>query len=475
MPTHRTHGLPPAICTHVHDAKIRILNALHPAPTVNLADPKADPKAIQLVIDRAFINSLSTETWRDANTCRKLEFVINNAISHSTLADFIEDHFNDSSKPFADFYNSLCTSDAGAWLEAPGTYVSNTSMNDTAFVYAVHLRLQTQPAFLAPLSGACGHAVCKAVPHSIHHGFGCPVTRGAKIAGHHALCNVITSTASFIQSGLTSTIVNTVREPSMQSICTRLPLANAVSNALKAADTASDAAVAAALAHTHAQAFSHPDAPQLLASALVAKALATRAADAAKQAEEDAKAAAQQGARLQQLDRSYVPPANGIEHNIIHRGDVAIQTIKAHGSQNPGPTFVVDVSVTHGISSGVVHVNPNQPLTLNTPGAACEFRSKEKMRHYTRRYIIGNIELVPLIFETGGRINKAGIKFINTLAKLHSISGARQLGGVPLPFPMARTQLVQRLSVTLQTYNARLFHAYHTGHLRADVGPGGGP
>ena len=129
----------------------------------------------------------------------------------------------------------------------------------------------------------------------------------------------------------------------------------------------------------------------------------------------------------------------------------------------------------HGISSGVVDVNHNQPLTLNKPGAASALRAKEKVRHYTRRYIISNIELVPLIFETGGRINKAGINFINTLAKLHSISGARQLGGVPLPFPMARMQLVQRLSVTLQTYNARLFHAYHNGHLRADVGPGGGP
>ena len=171
------------------------------------------------------------------------------------------------------------------------------------------------------------------------------------------------------------------------------------------------------------------------------------------------------------------PDSNQLD--VAHRGDIRFNSTKTIKGKTACFTTIVDISGTHPVSSSVNSSGePIATLPLERapahhlePGHHAETRSTDKLKFYNRHYHLQTLEVVPLVLETGGRINKLGRQLISNVARHFTSSGVREQGAA-VPYSRARLQLMQRLSVIWQRHNARIFRAYVLGHLRSDLRPG---
>jgi len=165
---------------------------------------------------------------------------------------------------------------------------------------------------------------------------------------------------------------------------------------------------------------------------------------------------------------------NAPDPTTAHRADVLLVTAKNSDGDEPIIKTIVDVTGTHPVSgrvNGNGVVISSLPLTqapAHPAGHQAEKRAAAKVSHYSSNYHVNNLEVVPFVFETSGRFNLDGRKLLSMLARIVSQSACRQRG-LPVLFGTARMQLAQRISVIIQTHNARAYRKYVSGLLRSDA------
>jgi len=162
----------------------------------------------------------------------------------------------------------------------------------------------------------------------------------------------------------------------------------------------------------------------------------------------------------------------GVERQPIAPEPTTLHTFDAYFKLNNDRQFIVDVSSIHPTdsrtnSAGVNIMDLDRPA--ERPNAYLEKRDQEKIDKYEKNYQLNsNFKVVPFVFATYGRLSQPAIDLVSQLAKLQCCSGYR-LRGLPLPYSLARRQLAQRISVTIQSCHARLYRSYNLGHLRKDL------
>ena len=256
------------------------------------------------------------------------------------------------------------TSDAGAWLDAAGTYASRTVMSDIVYKTAAQLRLQTL-SFHGYCANCSNVPAGRLVPHSHHHALVC-----SKMAGHRNRRH------------------NVIRDTLVQ-IASRIP----------DADVASEP-------HVHSE-------------------------------------------------LHYARKAGGDKNDdgsdIDHRGDAWIRASDKQAEHK----WLVDVTVVHPPRPS------NDAASAAEPGAAAETAAAKKVDTYTRNYTIPSEVVVPVAFETVGRINDSAVVFLKQLAWL-LFRTQKEGSGMPRPRAFFRRMLGERLSVALQRGNARMVNVYRT-------------
>jgi hypothetical protein len=97
-------------------------------------------------------------------------------------------------------------------------------------------------------------------------------------------------------------------------------------------------------------------------------------------------------------------------------------------------------------------------------------RDADKRKKYNENYLTteNNIKVVPFCFAITGRLSEPAREFVSYLAQLRQRCGYRRRG-IPVGYPQIRRQIVQLLSVTIQTHHARLYRSYALGFLRKDA------
>ena len=99
-----------------------------------------------------------------------------------------------------------------------------------------------------------------------------------------------------------------------------------------------------------------------------------------------------------------------------------------------------DVTVTDTVAPSYIH------LTSATAGAAAEQAAERKYVKYND--LMTTHHFIPVAFETMGPINAAGLEFIRELGRrITMVTGE----------PKETSYLLQRLSVTIQRFNAIAF------------------
>ena len=478
LPNHTTHRLPVAICHHFNDAQQRTLAQLggeEPPPTND--DSLAEDK--QRAREYRFVKSLSTATWQPPGTLRHLEYQLNQAINNYTTRVFVDRYANSDNKPFADFYSSMCSTEAGGWLNAAGTFSSRTRMTNDEYLFALHLRLQTVPLGTPALTTFCSSCTADGstpVPHSIHHCFKCTVMHGANIDRHDSIRDLIIYVAKLTKAGPFSLIDQIVKEPVMQYYAHRK---QTVTNELKSAvqkrllpalitrdvpsaetEAASSSAsqIDANTALPEADAYS-----QVAAAAAVAYAALPDGAD-----DVPAQPSSASSSNSATSDAASAPASSDVDPatNKLHRADVYISTKPKSDSilNTQGQQMVIDVTGTHPVT-GLFPSRRGEPAVR---GKQAEARAAAKHKHYNNRYDTNILDVIPFVLETGGFINREGLAFISLLARLMCTSGIRE-HGIPVTYTRARATLTQQLSTTLQIHNARAYRSYLWGSLRHDI------
>ena len=102
--------------------------------------------------------------------------------------------------------------------------------------------------------------------------------------------------------------------------------------------------------------------------------------------------------------------------------------------------------------------------------AYLDARDTEKWKKYNENYLTteNNIKVAPFSFAINGRLSEPAREFVSYLAQLRQRCGNRRRG-IPVGYPQIRRQIVQLLSVTIQTHHARLYRSYALGFLRKDA------
>jgi len=442
-PTCRTHRLPTAIGIHFERAKLQVL------ATIGKPNPCSDtssltPEEVTHINDYNSANNLNLDNWPMPATMKHLEFQLNQSVNRVAVANFSQD-FCVGDKAFADFFNSCKGVEASAWLAAPGTPASGTRMSDGEFNYAVCIRLQCLPRdgdlqALTTFCPSCTTANGAPVPHSLHHCFKCVAMHGANIDRHNSLRDFLFRAARYIQTGPNSSITSVAKEPVMEFSCKRKLAAGSAS------------AAAAAPNPNPAEAVLQPD---ILAAAAAASQHPLHSDDFLADAEPVQPI-------VSQADPDNERPASKVD--IRHRADLLIAT-NVHKT-NTVNTLLVDISVTHPVTGKY----PSKASGRHAkPGTQAELRANQKEAHYNKYYVVPpSVTIVPVIAETGGRLNKAGSALFSKLARLTCSSGVRNHGAL-ITYTRARTDLTQEFSTTLQIHNARAFRSYLFGFLRDDM------
>lgn len=257
---------------------------------------------------------------------------------------------------------SGATSDAGAWMDAAGTYASRTNMEDRDYKTAAQLRLQTI-GFHGYCAECSNVSSGRLVPHDLHHSLTCRRLAGHRNKRHNVVRDTLAQLAAPIEG------VEIVTEP----------------------------VVHAGLGY----------------------------------------------ARKEGCDTD----EHG--HDIDHRGDVWIKAQDKKSKETI--SWLVDVTVHHAPASNSTAAAPAEP------GSTAETAAAGKVADYTRNYVIPSETVVPVAFETGGRINDSAGAFLKHLAWMLFRS---QKAGVPKPRAYFRRMLGERLSVSLQRGNARMIDIY---------------
>ena len=160
-----------------------------------------------------------------------------------------------------------------------------------------------------------------------------------------------------------------------------------------------------------------------------------------------------------EADLGYTPKEAA---NRNQRADLSITVTGMDGSVEK---LVVDLVGTHP--------GAGEAATADMPGEAsqqghwAEVASQRKIDSYTGHYNIPHSELYPFAFETGGLLHERAREFISRLTRLVHRTYDPQVGRV-VGYDTLRRQLVEQISVAVQSQNARVVIMYLNSVTRRD-------
>lgn len=149
--------------------------------------------------------------------------------------------------------------------------------------------------------------------------------------------------------------------------------------------------------------------------------------------------------------------------NRNQRADLAITVTGMDGSVEK---LVVDLVGTHPGAGDAATVD--MPGEASQQGHWAEVASQKKVDSYTGHYNIPLTELYPFAFETGGLLHERARDFISRVTRLVHRTYDPQVGRV-VGYDTLRRQLVEQISVAVQTQNARVVDMYLNSVTRRDA------